>query len=128
MKNIHIIGIVGSLRKKSINLSLMKGFAAQIPEGSTLEIADISDIPLFNQDMEADFPAVVTALKEKIRKADAVIVITPEYNRSIPGVLKNVIDWTSRPYGDGAWVGKPMLVAGATEGALGTAVAQSHLK
>ncbi len=99
-----------------------------VPEGMTVEIAEIGNLPLYNQDLEASYPKEAQELKDKIRAADGVIIATPEYNRSVPGVLKNAIDWTSRPYGQSAWPGKVVAVVGASGGAIGTAVAQSHLK
>lgn len=129
MSNISIVGIIGSLRKNSYNRSLMNAVKELAPDGVTFEIAEIGEIPLYNQDVEAAaFPVVVQALKDKIMAADGVIIATPEYLRSIPGVLKNTLDWTSRPSGKGAWGGKTVGVVGATGGAIGTAVAQSHLK
>ncbi len=128
-KNITAVGIVGSLRKNSYNRSLMNAVKEMAPEGVTLEIFEIGNIPLFNQDREAaDYPKEAQALKDKIRAAEGVIIATPEYNRSIPGVLKNAIDWTSRPYGASAWPGKHVATMGATGGSIGTAVAQSHLR
>ncbi len=128
-KNITVVGIVGSLRKDSYNRSLMNAVKEMAPEGVTLEIFDLGDIPLFNQDREtADYPKAAQALKDKIKAADGVIIATPEYNRSIPGVLKNAIDWTSRPRGGNAWDGKHVATMGATGGAIGTAVAQGHLR
>ncbi len=93
-----------------------------------IEVAEIGNLPLYNSDDEANFPAVAQTLKEKIEKADGVIIATPEYNRSIPGVLKNAIDWISRPYGKNSFAKKPVLIAGVSSGKIGTAVAQSHLK
>jgi chromate reductase len=128
MKTTKILGIVGSLRKASVNKKLMEAFKQAAPEGVTVEIADISMLPLYNEELEANFPEAAKALKAKIREADGIIIATPEYNRSIPGVLKNSIDWTSRPYGDSAWDGKLVVTVGASPGNVGTAVAQSHLK
>lgn len=99
-----------------------------MPAGVTSELLSIGSFPLFNQDLENDMPAVVAAAKEQVMKSDGVIFVTPEYNRSLPGVLKNAIDWMSRPYGKNAFVGKRALVMGATGGAIGTALAQTHLK
>lgn len=128
-KKITVVGIVGSLRKKSYNLSLMNAVKDMAPEGVSLEILDIGTVPLFNQDLETSaYPAEAQALKDKIKAADAVIIATPEYNRSVPGVLKNMIDWTSRPHGTSAWTGKHVATMGATGGAIGTAVAQGHLR
>jgi chromate reductase len=107
---------------------LVKALAKLAPENMHIDIADISNFPLFNQDNEAAFPAAVQALKDKIAAADGIIIATPEYNRSIPGVLKNAIDWLSRPYGQNSFAKKPVLVAGVSVGKIGTAVAQNHLK
>lgn len=128
MPNYRLLAISGSLRKESINTMLVKGFIANAPEGTTIEMLDWSDTPVFNQDDEANFPAYVIALKEKITAADGVIVVTPEYNRGVPGPLKNMLDWTSRPWSKSAWTGKPVYVAGATAGAVGTALAQDDVK
>jgi chromate reductase, NAD(P)H dehydrogenase (quinone) len=99
-----------------------------VPENATLDILDIDGIPGFSEDEESHPPAKVVELKKRIREADAVLIVTPEYNYSIPGVLKNAIDWASRPYGDSAWTGKPVAVMGASVGRLGTARAQYHLR
>ncbi len=126
-----ILAISGSLRKSSYNTALLRTFKEQAPSGTTIDIVESSDIaafPLYDQDGEAAFPPAVTALKERIRAADGIIIATPEYNRSIPGVLKNLIDWTSRPYGKSAWAGKPVYVMGASMGPLGASLAQYALK
>lgn len=128
MPNYRLLAISGSLRKQSINTSLVHAFIANAPEGSSIEMLDWTDTPIFNQDDEASFPAYVTALKDKIRAADGVIIATPEYNRSVPGALKNMLDWTSRPYGDSAWKDKPVYISGATGGSVGTALAQDDIK
>ena len=94
----------------------------------TVEIFDLSGIPPYNQDDEATPPAIVTEFKARIRAADAILFATPEYNYSIPGVLKNAIDWASRPYGDSAWAGKPAAIMGASPGMQGTSRAQYHLR
>lgn len=107
---------------------LIKALAKLTPEEMQIEIAEIGDIPIYNQDDEAAFPATAQALKDKIEKADGIIIATPEYNRSIPGVLKNAIDWASRPWGKNSFARKPVLVAGVSVGKIGTAVAQSHLR
>ena len=99
MKEIKIAGFGGSLRKGSFNRMLLGAASSLMPEGSTLEIAEIYDIPLFNQDLESNIPLPVAEFKRKISQADGVLISTPEYNYSVPGVLKNVIDWGSRPYG-----------------------------
>ncbi|HUO88039.1 MAG TPA: NAD(P)H-dependent oxidoreductase [Rhizomicrobium sp.] len=123
-----ILGIAGSLRRGSHNRALLRAAQSLAPEGTRLEIADIDGIPLFNQDLERQPPAAVVDLKARIRAADAILFATPEYNHSIPGVLKNAIDWASRPYGDSAWAGKPAAVMGASSGASGTMRAQAHLR
>ncbi len=120
-----IIAISGSLKKNSYNTALLNEIKTFVPD---LEIISIGDLPLFNEDLEANFPAAATALKQKIEAADAVIFATPEYNRSIPGVLKNAIDWASRPWGKNSFAGKQVLVIGASMGPIGTAVAQYDLK
>ena len=125
---ITILGIAGSLREKSYNRAALRAAQQLAPEGAEVEIFDINGIPGFSEDDEQNPPAKVTALKEKIRAADAILFVTPEYNYSIPGVLKNAIDWASRPYGDSAWDGKPVAVMGASVGVLGTARAQYHLR
>ena len=125
---ITILGIAGSLRKGSYNRSALRAAQQLAPEGAQVEIFDLSDIPAFSQDDEQNPPAKVTELKERVRAADAILFVTPEYNYSIPGVLKNAIDWASRPYGDSAWEDKPVALMGASVGILGTARAQYHLR
>jgi chromate reductase len=126
--SIKILGIAGSVRKASFNKSALRAAQKLVPEGASLEIFDIDGLPGFNQDDEKNPPAKVTELKAKIRAAGAILFVTPEYNYSIPGVLKNAIDWASRPYGDSAWTGKPVAVMGASVGVIGTARAQYHLR
>jgi chromate reductase, NAD(P)H dehydrogenase (quinone) len=123
-----ILGIAGSLRQQSYNRLLLRAAQELAPEGTTLETFELDGIPGFNQDEEANPPAKITELKQRIRSADAILLVTPEYNYSVPGVLKNAIDWASRPYGDSAWNGKPVAIMGATVGTLGTARAQYHLR
>jgi chromate reductase len=123
-----ILGIAGSLRKGSYNRAALRAAQELVPEGARLEIFELDGIPPFNQDEDGTPPAKVSLLKARIRAADAILLVTPEYNYSIPGVLKNAIDWASRPYGDSAWDGKPVAVMGATVGTLGTARAQYHLR
>ena len=125
---IRILGIAGSLRRESYNRAALRAAAELVPEGATLEIFDLDGIPMFNQDEEKNPPAKVIELKRRIREADAILFVTPEYNYSVPGVLKNAIDWASRPYGDSAWNGKPAAIMGASTGMLGTARAQYHLR
>jgi chromate reductase len=128
MKPFTILGIAGSLRKQSFNRALLRAAQQLVPEGAELKIFDIGRIPLFNQDDERNPPAIVTEFKAAIRAADAILMVTPEYNYSVPGVLKNAIDAASRPYGDSAWAGKPVALMGATVGQSGTARAQYHLR
>ena len=128
MANIKILGVAGSLRKGSFNRMALKVAQGLVPAGASLEATDLPDLPGFNQDLEKTPPAAVTDLKAKIRAADAILLVTPEYNYSVPGVLKNVIDWCARPYGDSAWKGKPVAIMGASPGVLGTARAQYHLR
>jgi chromate reductase len=126
--SIRILGIAGSLRRESYNRAALHAAIALVPEGVTIEIFELDGIPGFNQDEEQNPPAKVAELKSRIREADAILFVTPEYNYSVPGVLKNAIDWASRPYGDSAWNGKPTAIMGASVGAIGTARAQYHLR
>jgi chromate reductase len=123
-----ILGIAGSLRKGSSNRAALRAAQELAPEGVQVESFDLDRIPLYNQDDETPLPARVAELKARVRAADAILFVTPEYNYSIPGVLKNAIDWGSRPYGDSCWQGKPVAVMGATPGPTGTARAQYHLR
>lgn len=128
MKSVRILGIAGSLRTGSYNRAALKAAAQLAPDGATVDIFDINGIPGFSEDNEQNPPEKVVELKERIRAADAILFVTPEYNYSIPGVLKNAIDWASRPYGDSAWNGKPAAIMGASIGTIGTARAQYHLR
>ena len=125
---IKILGIAGSLRKTSYNRGVLRAAAELVPEGATIEVFELGGLPGFNQDDEQNPPERVAELKRKIREADAILFVTPEYNYSVPGVLKNAIDWASRPYGDNAWDGKPAAIMGASIGAIATARAQYHLR
>lgn len=127
-KPIRILGIAGSLRKASFNHGALRAAAELAPEGATVEIFELDGIPGFNQDDEQNPPEKAAELKRKIREADAILFVTPEYNYSVPGVLKNAIDWASRPYGDSAWSGKPAAIMGASVGGIATARAQYHLR
>lgn len=127
-KPLTILGIAGSLRKQSFNRSLLRAAQQLAPADATIEVFELDDIPAFNQDDEANPSTKVSQLKERVRAADAILFVTPEYNYSVPGVLKNAIDWASRPYGDSAWSGKPAAIMGASVGAIGTARAQYHLR
>jgi len=123
-----ILGISGSLRKTSYNRGLLRAAVELAPKGCSVEIFDLDGIPLFNQDHEANLPPAVVQLKAKVRAADALLIACPEYNYSFSGVLKNALDWGSRPYGDNAWDNKPVAIVGASVGTLGTARAQYHLR
>jgi chromate reductase len=125
---ISIFGFAGSLRKGSYNKAILRAAQELVTRGAQLETFDLAGIPPFNQDLEGEPPEKVKEFKEKIRAADAILIATPEYNYSIPGVLKNAIDWASRPYGDNALNGKPVAIMGASIGMLGTARAQYHLR
>lgn len=124
----HIVGISGSLRRHSFNSGLLRAATALMPDGATLGIASIAEIPLYNADIEAEggLPAAVTELKAQIAAADGLLLVTPEYNNGIPGVFKNAIDWASRPAGDIGRIfgGKPVAVIGASPGGFGTLLAQ----
>jgi len=124
----NILGIAGSLRRRSYNRAALEAAKQLLREGVTLSTFDLSGVPLFNQDDELAPPPAVVDLKRRIRAADALLFVTPEYNYSIPGVLKNAIDWASRPHNDNAWSGKPAGIMGASLGTLGTARAQYHLR
>ena len=124
----HVIGISGSLRKGSFNSAALRAAQELAPSGVTIEIFDISAIPLYNEDVKVQgFPAAVADLRAKIKAADGLLLSTPEYNYSTSGVLKNVIDWVSRPP-EHPFDGKPIALMGAAGGALGTARAQYHLR
>ena len=125
---INILGIVGSLRKDSFNEALLQTAKELCPDPAVIEIADISSFPLFNQDFEADMPESVKVFKEKAKSAQAILFATPEYNYSIPGVLKNAIDWGSRPYGQNSFDDKPVAIMSAAGGMLGGSRAQYHLR
>ncbi len=124
-----VLGISGSLRAASFNTGLLRTTQELAPEGMTVDIADISAIPLYNEEIyQAGFPAAVEALRQQVAAADAVILATPEYNFSIAAPLKNAIDWVSRPPVPQAFDGKPVAIMGAAGGKLGTARAQYHLR
>lgn len=125
---IKILGIAGSLRKDSYSKALLNATKDLVPEQMEIEIFDIKDIPLFNEDLEGELPESVTLFKNKIAEAGAIIFITPEYNYSIPGVLKNAIDWASRPYGQNSWNNKPAAIISSSVGIFGGSRAQYHLR
>ena len=128
MTQFSIAVVVGSLRKDSINRQLATALIRLGSDDFQFTAIEIGDLPLYNQDNDAHPAPSVQRLKAAIAAADGVLFVTPEYNRSIPGVLKNAIDHASRPYGDSAWAGKPAGVIGASIGAIGTALAQQHLR
>lgn len=124
-----VLGISGSLRAGSFNTGLLRAAQELAPDGMSVEIADISAIPLYNEDVyQAGFPAAVETLRAQVAAADAVILATPEYNYSISGPMKNAIDWVSRPPVPQAFNEKPVAIMGASAGRLGTARAQYHLR
>jgi chromate reductase, NAD(P)H dehydrogenase (quinone) len=119
---------VGSLAKASINRQLAKALIKLAPDELDFVEIPFGNLPLYSYDYDADFPAVARSFKQSISEVDAVLFVTPEYNRSIPGGLKNAIDWASRPYGQNSFTRKPSAVIGTSPGAIGTAVAQQHLR
>lgn len=128
MKKYKIALVIGSLRKNSFNRQLADALVRLAPAEFTFSEVAIGDLPLYNQDDDALQADSVLRFKAKIREAHGLLFITPEYNRSIPGVLKNALDQASRPYGQSAWSGKPAGVLGISPGAAGTAMAQQHLR
>jgi len=123
-----ILGFAGSLRRSSYNKALLRAAVELTPKDAKLEIFDLEGIPLFNQDLEDRMPEKVKEFKAKIRTADAILIATPEYNFSVSGVLKNAIDWGSRPSGDNSFDGKPVAIMSASPGVLGGVRAQFHLR
>ena len=128
MSKYEIAVVVGSLRRESLNRKLASAIVKLAPSGFTFAQVQIDDLPLYNQDEDGNPAAAVQRLKRDIGAAQCLLFVTPEYNRSIPGVLKNAIDHASRPYGKNAWAGKPAGVLGASVGVIGTAAAQQHLR
>ena len=127
-KTLNILAFSGSLRKGSYNKMLLRAAVDLAPDEATIEVFDLEEIPPFNQDFEQSPPGRVKDFKAKIKAADAILIVTPEYNYSVPGVLKNAIDWCSRPVGDNSWEGKPVAIMSASTGMLGGARAQYHLR
>jgi chromate reductase, NAD(P)H dehydrogenase (quinone) len=126
---LHVLGFAGSLRKHSYNRALLHAAEELLPEGMTLEIFDLAPIPFYNADVEAEgFPEPVQSFRERIAAADALLIATPEYNYSVPGVLKNAIDWASRVPGNNPLNDKPIALMGATIGPFGTTRVQHHLR
>ena len=128
MKTLNILAFAGSLREASYNRGLLRAAQGLAPQDMQIEIFDLSGIPLFSQDLEDKPAEAVVSFKEKIKAADGILIATPEYNYSIPGVLKNAIDWASRPPGKSVLLGKPAAIMGASLGMLGTARAQYDLR
>src|ERR1700681_4175199 len=126
--HVRILGIAGSLRRGSYNQAALRAAKLLVSENSEIDLFHLDDIPMFNEDDEKRPPSPVLELKKRIRRADALLIVTPEYNYSIPGVLKNALDWACRPQGDSAWSGKAAAIMGASLGAIGTARAQYHLR
>lgn len=120
--------IVGSLASTSINREVAKALINLAPDGVELEFIDISQLPVYSRDYDADYPAAARALKEHVESVDGVLIVTPEYLRSIPGALKNALDWASRPWGTNSFNGKPVAITGVSVGSIGTAAAQQGLR
>jgi chromate reductase len=120
--------VVGSIRKDSINRKLAKALVKLAPKDFECDLVKIDDLPVFNQDHDQNPPESVLRVKRQVMASNAFLFVTPEHNRSLPTALKNVLDWVSRPYGKNLWAGKPAGLAGASLGAVGTAVVQAHLR
>jgi chromate reductase len=127
-QKISILGFAGSLRRGSYNRALLRAALELLPADTSLEIFELEGITPFNQEQEGSPPEKVKEFKRRIKAADALLIVTPEYNYSVPGVLKNAIDWASRPYGDNSFEGKPVAIMSASTGMLGGARAQYHLR
>lgn len=128
MDRSNVAVLVGSLRRDSLNRKFARNLIALAPESLKLEIVEIGDLPLYNQDLDAEPPPAWTAFRERMRGMQAVLFVTPEHNRSVPAALKNALDVGSRPYGNGVWSGKPCAVASASPGARGGFGANHHLR
>jgi chromate reductase len=124
----QIAVIVGSNRRESINRKLAEALAKLGAGRFDAKIVRIDDLPMYNQDHEANLPAEVARFKNEVAKADGVLIVTPEHDRSMPAVLKNAIDWGARPYGKNSWADKPAFITGTSPGAIGSALAQQHLR
>ena len=128
MNAYRVAVVVGSLRKDSFNRALAKAMTKLAPADFTFQFVEIGDLPLYNQDDDGNPAESVKRLKNEIKSAQGVLFVSPEYNRSIPGILKNALDQASRPYGQSAWSGKPAGILGVSPGAIGTALGQQHLR
>jgi chromate reductase, NAD(P)H dehydrogenase (quinone) len=124
----QIAVIVGSSRRESINRKLALALAKLGAGKFDAKFVRINDLPMFNQDLEGNLPAAAVRFKEEIARADGVLIVTPEHDRSIPALLKNAVDWGARPFGTNVWTGTPAFITGASPGAIGTALAQQHLR
>ncbi|MHB1169635.1 MAG: NADPH-dependent FMN reductase [Longimicrobiales bacterium] len=128
MANFKVGYLIGSLATESINRKLSRALVRLAPDNLDMDEITYADLPAYSYDHDPDYPQVARDFKEKILSSDAILFVTPEYNRSVPGALKNAIDWASRPYGQNAFTSKPSAVIGASIGQIGTAVAQQHLR
>jgi chromate reductase, NAD(P)H dehydrogenase (quinone) len=128
MPKINVAVVVGSNRRESINRKLAHALVKLADSKLVANFVQLDDLPMFTQDLESSLPASVQRFKSEIEQASALLFVTPEHNRSIPALLKNAIDWGARPYGRSSWAGKPAAITGTSPGALGTAVAQQHLR
>ncbi|WP_265517026.1 NADPH-dependent FMN reductase [Nitratireductor luteus] len=126
MKKIAVL--VGSNRKESVNLKFARALEKLAAGRLAFDYVDLSALPMYNDDHMDPFPEAARSMKDRIEAADGVLLVTPEYNRSVPPLLKNAIDWASRPYGKNSWVDKPAAIVGASPGVIGTAAAQMHLR
>lgn len=127
-ERLHVVGFAGSLRRASFNRALLRAAVEEAPEGMEVEVLDVSQVPVFNADLEAELPASVATFQQAIAAADGVLIVTPEYNAGVPGLTKNLVDWASRPSGDAVIRHKPVAVMGATRGSWGTVRAQALLR
>jgi len=128
MAKFKVAVIIGSNRRESVNRRLGHALTKLGADKFAFSFIQIDDLPLYNQDLEAELPKSVARFKSEVAAADGLLFVTPEHNRSIPTVLKNAIDWGARPYGQNSWNGKPAAITGTSPGAVGTAIAQQHLR
>jgi chromate reductase, NAD(P)H dehydrogenase (quinone) len=128
MAEVNVAIIVGSNRRDSINRKLARALVRLADGGLAASFVQIDDLPMYNQDLENPLPASVARFKASVEEAAALLFVSPEHNRSIPAVLKNAIDWGTRPYGRNSWAGKAVAIIGTSPGAIGTAIAQQHLR
>jgi chromate reductase len=128
MPKLRIAVIVGSNRRDSINRKLARALVTLGADKLEAHLVQIDDLPMYNQDNETNLPAEVARFKDEIARADGVLIVTPEHDRSVPALLKNAVDWGARPYGKNSWAGKPGFITGTSPGAIGSALAQQHLR